>query len=80
MTLPGPYLLLFWCYLPGTDERGSTYPLETRLLIGVLDNVNEPKPVVPEVPPDLRTILRSHVLPRSRVCAKILESDASRGT
>ena len=28
---------------------------------GLLDNANEPKPVVPEVPPDLRTILRSHV-------------------
>ena len=28
---------------------------------GLLGNANEPKPVVPEVPPDLRAILRSHV-------------------
>ena len=28
---------------------------------GLLDNVDEPKPVVPEVPSDLRTILRPHV-------------------
>ena len=28
---------------------------------GLLDNVNKPKPVVPELSPDLRTILRSHV-------------------
>ena len=35
VTLLGPYLLLFWCYLPGTDECGSTYPPETRMLIKV---------------------------------------------
>ena len=28
---------------------------------GLLGNVNNPKPVVPELSPDLRTILRSHV-------------------
>ena len=45
---------------------------------GILDNVYEPKPVVPEYPPDLHTIFRLHA--RSGVRAEILASDAARGT